>query len=121
MYYLTVTEHFSAAHQLRGYKGSCEALHGHNWKVDVEVYGRKVDGIGLLLDFKDLKTIVLSVLDQLDHTFLNDLEMFTDTNPSSELLAQHIYRSVADKVPAQVAVGSVTVWESDNARARYCE
>ena len=121
MYHLTITEHFSAAHQLKGYQGSCEALHGHNWKVDVEVYGEEVDEIGMLIDFKDLKAIVLSVLSRLDHTFLNDLGLFRDANPSSELLARHIFRSVAGKVPSKVSVGSVTVWESDSARARYCE
>lgn len=37
MYELMVETTFSAAHQLRGYKGKCENLHGHTWRVQIYV------------------------------------------------------------------------------------
>ena len=121
MYRLKVTDYFSSAHQLHGYKGKCEGLHGHNWKVEVTVEGEKLDSIGLLMDFKELKQLVHPVLEELDHRFLNDIKAFKDTNPSSELLARHIYAELRDKLPARAKLVSVAVWESENACAVYFE
>ena len=55
MYSIKVEANFSSAHNLRGYKGKCEELHGHNWKVEVVVSKKKLDKIGMVLDFKYLK------------------------------------------------------------------
>ncbi len=121
MYRLTVHDYFSSAHQLKGYRGKCEAVHGHNWKVEVEVGGETLDEIGILVDFSVLKKILKSVVDPLDHVMLNEVGGFTDKNPSSELLARHIYECMKGQLPAGVAIVSVTVWESENAKAVYCE
>ena len=80
MYELTVISRFAAAHQLRKYKGKCENLHGHNWKVHVTVTARELNEIGLGIDFKEIKEALQHVLDELDHCFLNDLPMF-ETKP----------------------------------------
>ena len=58
MYRVVVSGSFSSAHYLRGYKGKCEKLHGHNWKIEVEVEGEELDKKGLLIDFKKLKKIL---------------------------------------------------------------
>ncbi len=55
MYSLKVEGVFSSAHNLRGYKGKCEDLHGHNWRVEICVKSKELDKIGMLLDFKYLK------------------------------------------------------------------
>jgi len=119
MYRLKVIDCFSSAHQLRGYRGKCEALHGHNWKVEVTVTGERLDSIGLLIDFKDLKEIVHAVLTQLDHKFLNDIPPFDELNPSSELMAQHLYTTIQDRLPGKVSLEAVCVWESENSCAEY--
>ena len=119
MYRLKIIDDFSSAHQLRGYAGKCEELHGHNWKVEVVVRGQQLNSIGLLIDFKDLKTIVKETTGKLDHIFLNDLEAFQDSNPSSELIAKYIFDSIRSKLPGHVEPQSVTVWESDTACAVY--
>ena len=57
MYRLKIIDSFSAAHQLLGYAGNCESLHGHNWKVEVQVRGEQLNDIGILIDFKELKRL----------------------------------------------------------------
>ncbi len=63
MYILTVEDSFASAHQLREYKGKCENLHGHNWKVELRIKGTVLDNTGMLLDFGDVKVILKEIYD----------------------------------------------------------
>ena len=83
MYELKIVTQFAAAHQLRGYRGGCENLHGHNWKIEVYLAGKELGEDGLLIDFRVVKEATKSVLDKLDHKFLNELDAFKTLNPSS--------------------------------------
>jgi 6-pyruvoyltetrahydropterin/6-carboxytetrahydropterin synthase len=122
MYELTVETTFSSAHQLRGYKGKCEALHGHNWKVQVHVVAEKLNDIDIAIDFHDLKRYAREVVEQLDHGYLNDIFPFTEINPSSENIARWIFESLKKKLQEQhVRLSAVTVWESESASATYYE
>jgi 6-pyruvoyltetrahydropterin/6-carboxytetrahydropterin synthase len=122
MYELMVESHFSSAHQLRGYKGKCEAMHGHNWRVQVSVSADKLNDIGLAMDFHDLKAIVQDIISSLDHSLLNEVFPFTEINPSSENIGKWIYDSVNKKLEnSGCNVSSVTVWESETASATYFE
>ena len=122
MYELMIETDFSAAHQLRGYKGKCEDLHGHNWKVQIIVSSDKLNDIGIVVDFNELKEMSREVISQLDHSFLNDIFPFTEINPSSENIARWIYDSIRKKVQNKnCTVSSVTVWENDSASATYYE
>ncbi len=123
MYELTIEDYFAAAHQLRNYNGKCERLHGHNWKVQVSIISNKLNDIGICMDFKDLKKITREVLDNLEHTFLNELFPFTEINPSSENIAKWIYENIKKKIEdiEDVQMAGVTVWESDTASATYYE
>ncbi len=121
MFQLTVHDYFSSAHQLKGYKGKCEAVHGHNWRVEVTVQGEVLNDIGLLMDFSDLKKLLKKTIDPMDHVMLNDVEGLRGENPSSEIIARHIYDRMKEGLPAGIAMVSVIVWESENARALYCE
>ena len=118
---LKVTDSFSSAHFLRNYRGKCENVHGHNWKVELEVIGERLDETGLLIDFKVLKGILRDVLGVLDHRLLNEIPPFDTCNPSSENIAKVIFEQVRERLPEGVRVRSVTVWESDNACATYFE
>ena len=120
MYELKIEDAFAAAHNLREYQGECEALHGHNWKVEVVVRADRLDDLGLAVDFKDLKEATTEVLDQLDHKYLNELPAFSEQNPSSELIAKYIFEQVQDRVGREgLWVHRVTAWESNNACASY--
>jgi len=122
MFELKILSEFAAAHRLREYGGDCEALHGHNWKVEVTVSGREVADNGLLLDFRLIKEATGQAVGSLDHRFLNDLEPFRQQNPSSENIARYIFRYVADRLNNEhVRVSRVTAWESDTACATYTE
>ncbi len=122
MYELTIESQFSAAHQLRGYKGRCEKLHGHNWRVQVTVSSGKLNDIGIAIDFHDLKMVTNEVISTLDHSFLNEVFPFTEINPSSENVAKWLYDSIKKRIDDdKTKVSAVTVWESDTASATYYE
>jgi 6-pyruvoyltetrahydropterin/6-carboxytetrahydropterin synthase len=122
-YRLTVTSDFSSSHQLRHYQGKCEELHGHNFGVQVEVEGESLDEkTGMLIDFKELKSKLASVLDRLDHSHLNELEPFRETNPSSENIARYIYQQMARQLEDhQIQVRMVSVSEKESSKATYSE
>lgn len=120
MYELKVITQFAAAHQLRNYTGKCESLHGHNWKVEVILKGEKLKNTGLLIDFKEVKEATDRILEELDHSFLNELPQFKDQNPSSENIAAYIFENLSSKLNNnQIKVSKVTAWESDSASASY--
>lgn len=113
---------FSAAHRLRGYRGKCEQMHGHNWKVQVHVVAERLNEIDIAMDFPDLKGLLNEVIEPLEHSFLNNIFPFTEKNPSSENIAKWIYDSLNKRlVNENVQVSAVTVWESDTASATYYE
>ena len=95
MYELTVLGEFEAAHFIDGYVGKCQRLHGHNWTVEARVCGRELDRLGMLVDFKLLKTELNRVLDELDHRYLNELDAFSAINPTAENLARYIFEQLA--------------------------
>jgi 6-pyruvoyltetrahydropterin/6-carboxytetrahydropterin synthase len=121
MYYLTVESHFSSAHQLREYEGKCENLHGHNFRVELTVRGERLNSIGLLIDFNDIKKALKEVMNYIDHKNLNDLPEFAEKNPSSENLAEFIFFDVENKLQEfeGVETYSVTVFESETSRCTY--
>lgn len=125
MYEVTVEDSFAAGHYLRNYRGKCENPHGHNYKVRVTLRGAELDRAGLLLDFKDLKSIMKHVIERLDHQMLNEIEPFTALNPSAENLARYFYEQASARLKSltdgRVAVSDVTVWETDTTKARYSE
>jgi len=122
MYKIKIIRQFSAAHSLDNYKGKCEVLHGHNWKVEVLVSSLRLNPLGMVLDFSDLKKITANVLEELDHHHLNELNYFKEHNPSSEEIAKYIF----DKLKATIAaegckLEKVRVWETDTSCAVYQE
>jgi 6-pyruvoyltetrahydropterin/6-carboxytetrahydropterin synthase len=122
MFELMVETQFASAHQLRGYKGACEKLHGHNWKVQIFVLAERLNDIDIAIDFHDLKKLAEEVIMPLDHGFLNDIFPFTEKNPSSENIAKWIYDSLRKKLDTDdVNLSAVTVWESETASATYFE
>ena len=122
MYELTVTTTFSSAHNIRGYEGACERLHGHNWRVEVFVCAEELDRLGMAMDFKRLKAETRSVIDGLDHCYLNETPPFDVENATAENIARFIYKKLSDALKgSNVRVSRVRVWESDSAAASYSE
>jgi 6-pyruvoyltetrahydropterin/6-carboxytetrahydropterin synthase len=118
MYSINVELKFSSAHNLRGYKGKCESLHGHNWRVVAEVKSRTLDKTGMVMDFHFLKDGLGKILADFDHRYLNELPAFKKVNPTSENIARYIYRRLKKDIPRLFCV---VVWENDSCSAKYEE
>ena len=121
MFEISVEQTFAAGHALRNYKGKCENVHGHNFKVRVVIAGEKLDDTGLLVDFLDVKAAMQAIIDRLDHVFLNDVAPFDVKNPSAENIAEYFYTEMTRslKSAVEIRVRDVTVWETDIQSATY--
>ena len=120
MYELTVESGFSAAHRLREYRGKCENLHGHNWRVEVTIGSSKLDNKGMVIDFRKIKEKLGRVLDKLDHIYLNELPEFKKINPTSENIAAYIYSKLKNLISGKkIIIKKVSVWETKDSSATY--
>jgi len=118
VYQISVEQHFDAAHFLRGYRGKCEALHGHRFRAVVRIESPGLDDIGLAYDFSELKQYLAGVISRFDHTCLNDVPPFDQINPSSENIAATIYKELKPKLTG-VSIVAVEVWESPQTGVVY--
>jgi 6-pyruvoyltetrahydropterin/6-carboxytetrahydropterin synthase len=122
MFEVTVEQTFAAAHALRNYKGGCETLHGHNFRVQVVISGERLDDTGMLVDFIDVKNLMGKVMARLDHQNLNQVAPFDVQNPSAENIAEYICKGMTDglvNTPVPVRIREVKVWETDIQSATY--
>ena len=119
MFKISVTTKFAAAHQLRGYEGPCENLHGHNWVIKAKIGSERLDEIGMVYDFKKLKIHLNEIVDKFDHQFLNEVKPFDEINPTSENLAKYIFESLAAKLPKGIEVVAIDVGESEQYVSSY--
>ena len=115
-YVLKVVTDFAAAHSLRDYPGDCHRLHGHNWKVEVEVQAASLDQLGMVVDFKVIRQAARKVGDKLDHRYLNEVPPFDQLNPTAENLAAHFFRRLTEELnDTRTQVRAVTLWETERA------
>jgi 6-pyruvoyltetrahydropterin/6-carboxytetrahydropterin synthase len=121
MFEVTIEQTFAAGHALRNYHGKCENVHGHNYRCQVTLEGAQLDHTGLLMDFVALKKTLQSVIDRLDHVWLNDFPPFDRLNPSAENIAKYIFDEVNKGIAAEAGVrlGAVRLWETDTSSATY--
>lgn len=122
MFTITVKTEFNAAHHLREYKGKCEALHGHNWAVELSVCANTLNKSGMAVDFTVLKKELNSLLEGIDHKYLNELKYFKKINPTSENIAKYIYDNMKRNCGKyKVKIKNVSVWETPTSCATYEE
>lgn len=121
-YQLKVVTDFASAHTLRDYPGACSRLHGHNWKVELEVVAAQLNNVGMAIDFKVMKQAAREVGDGLDHRYLNDLEPFKEINPTAENIAAYMYKEISARINSDsIKVTALTIWETERACVRYSE
>jgi len=118
MFEIKVKTNFSAAHNLRNYRGKCERLHGHNWVVEAAFHYASLDSVGMAVDFKVAKNLLKKVVERLDHSYLNELKFLGRVNPTSENIAKFIYECVKKK---NRHLKAVSVWENETSCATYTE
>jgi 6-pyruvoyltetrahydropterin/6-carboxytetrahydropterin synthase len=126
MFEVSVERTFAAGHALRNYRGKCENVHGHNYKVRVTLNGAELDEAGLLCDFLEVKRLMDAIIERLDHQFLNDVAPFDKLNPSAENIARYFYQDLATGLralptPVPIRIGEVKIWETDTTTATYRE
>jgi 6-pyruvoyltetrahydropterin/6-carboxytetrahydropterin synthase len=116
-----IERNFSSAHQLRGYRGKCENLHGHNYKIEIYARGQELNHIGLLVDFVELKQAADDLVTYLDHKNLNELEPFVvEQNPSAENVARFVLEKLAAKInDGRVQIYKVRCFETPTSVATY--
>jgi 6-pyruvoyltetrahydropterin/6-carboxytetrahydropterin synthase len=119
-YTLKVLTEFASAHTLSGYPGACSRMHGHNWKVEVEVIAGALDQTGMAIDFKRIKQAANEIGNRLDHRYLNDIPPFDQMNPTAENIASWFFQELSRNLNTEHAkVHSVTLWETDRACVKY--
>jgi 6-pyruvoyltetrahydropterin/6-carboxytetrahydropterin synthase len=97
-------------------------MHGHNWKVEVEVSGNVLDNVGMVLDFKDIRNSTNDIVDKLDHRFLNDLEPFKKINPTAENIAKYIFLELSKVINNnETKIKSIKLWETEKSAVMYTE
>lgn len=119
MFEVSVEETFAAGHSLRNYRGKCENVHGHNYRVQITVEGEDLNSIGLLVDFSDVKRAIRAIVARLDHQFINDIPPFDTVNPSAENMARYFYDEICAGLPPGPRVREVKIWETDTTSATY--
>ncbi|AUZ84103.1 6-carboxytetrahydropterin synthase QueD [Methylophaga nitratireducenticrescens] len=121
-YSLKILADFASAHTLRDYPGDCRRMHGHNWKLEVEVTANTLNQHGMAMDFKTIKIATRELAKTLDHRYLNEIPPFDEINPTAENIAQFFYQHLSDTLNTDTArVSGVTVWETDRACVKYSE
>ena len=122
MFKLVVKKEFSSAHILNGHPGDCKRMHGHNWLVEAEVQGNNINEIGMVIDFKDIKNNLKTIISKLDHQFLNDLEPFINDNPTAENISKYIYKELSNNINTDnIKVSEIKLWETNNSAVTYTE
>src|SRR3989339_463225 len=120
VYEIYVKDHFAAAHALKGYDGNCSNLHGHNWIIEAFIQCRKLNKLGIGIDFRDVKGVLKDVLGKLDHTNLNDIAEFGAINPTSENLAKFLFIELSLRLNTEsTKVKKIMVFESPGCGSAY--
>jgi 6-pyruvoyltetrahydropterin/6-carboxytetrahydropterin synthase len=115
---------FAAAHAIRGHTRGCQNLHGHNYRVRVHLAAERLDALGMVLDYADLKAIVQEILGPFDHHVINEIPPFDERNTTAELLSAYFFDEVGQGLKrfddgGRVRVTRVEVWENDSSCAIY--
>jgi len=122
MFEITVEESFPAAHVLRGYRGKCEYVHGHNYRVRMSLEAAELDAAGLVVDFAEVRRVLRDLVGPFDHRLLNEVPPFDTLNPTAENMARYFFEELSRRLAAhapRVRVAEVRVWETEGATAAY--
>ncbi len=120
LYRVGVRAEFSAAHYHQGAEESCRRLHGHNYRVEVEIASPVLEG-GMVTDFGEIHGHLDQAIADWDHRVLNEVDDFSRTEPTTEAISRRLYNRLAALFSGPARLCRVTVWETDNCWASYEE
>ena len=132
MYRVSTQASFDAAHFLKDYPGKCHNLHGHRWKVVIEVSSPELDEGSMVIDFTDIKKELKKMADHFDHCLIieegslkkdtyeallsEDFRIVTvNFRPTAECFAKYFFDQLSSSFP----VTKVQVYETPNNVATY--
>jgi 6-pyruvoyltetrahydropterin/6-carboxytetrahydropterin synthase len=121
MFTISVESRFKASHQLILPDGSQEPAHEHGWLVIVNVSRGKLNRVGVVMDFLQLKAVVNDILAELDNVPLGNVAYFRRNNPSAENVAKYIYERLKPKLSKKLKLQAVTVVEEPGYSAKFCQ
>jgi 6-pyruvoyltetrahydropterin/6-carboxytetrahydropterin synthase len=117
-YRVDVHAAFEAAHHLLSYRGAAEPVHGHSWRVSVEIVAAELDSEGMAFDFVAVRRALLDLTARFDHRDINSVAPFDTVSPTTERLAAWFCARMQEQLPT-AAIRSTTVWEGPNCSATY--
>jgi 6-pyruvoyltetrahydropterin/6-carboxytetrahydropterin synthase len=120
-YEVSVETTFSASHQLRGYRGDIEPLHGHNFRVEAFVAAEALAELGVVIDFIELEAGLREIVAPYDHRHLNEIPPFDRDNPTTENLARFFFGELQKRLPEGATLRRIRVWEAPTYSASYGE
>ena len=123
MFVVSVQAHYDSAHYLRNYRGKCERLHGHRYVVELALATAELDAAGIAFDFVVVKKFLRELADHLDHQCLNDLEPFTELEPSAENQAKWFWEELKKRFSREIGAAMLytRVWETPTQWAQYSD
>ena len=119
LFTISVETHFQASHQLTLPDGSKEPLHQHNWLVTADVSSDKLNSMGLVMDFHQLKAMVDNIVAEFENGQLNKIDYFQQNSSSAETVAKYVYEELAAKLPKGIELESVRVVEEPSCSAKF--
>ncbi len=119
-YILRIRERFEAAHYLRSYRGSPEAVHGHSWQVEAVLRTDELDNEGMGFDFVAVKAVLGELASRFNHGDINATPPFDELSPTTEHLARWFFQEMKSRLP-EAGLSEVTVWEGPDCSATYCD
>ena len=132
MYIVKTEDSFDSAHFLARYNGKCRNIHGHRWRVVIEIAGENLDD-GMVVDFTDIKAALKALTDNLDHSLVMEKDtlksqtyeclvdegfriMIMDFRPTAENFAKYLFDEIKNK---GFNIRAAEVYETPNNCARY--
>jgi len=110
---------FKATHQLRMEDGSKEPPHEHDWYTFVDVSSERLDHMGLVMDFNTLKRMIDNSVFELTSKPMEEIPFFASNNQSAENVARFIFEKLEPRLPLNVTLKSIRVFEQQGCSAKF--
>ena len=121
MFTVSVETHFQASHQLTLPDGQTEPLHRHNWSVTADVSSNKLNHMGLVMDFGQLKAAVDGIIAEFGKAPLEKIDYFRQNSSSAETVAKYIYGKQKRKLPKNLKLEAIRVVEKPGCSAKFSQ
>ena len=125
--------HFCYGHRLLEYNGMCRYLHGHNAYLEIDISSNRLDQLGMVVDFNEIKDKAKNWIDQhVDHKMLlcdgdpiipalkelGEPYFLMAENPTAENISKMLFREISN---LGLKLNEIRLWETPSSYASYSE